>query len=228
VPGLPLGGDGFDAALDGPVLVDADMADTGEVNADDFGVRHGVPAGARSLRRPFDGVPPAAPLEPGVARFPPGLHSVEEALERAVQAADRRPLAAEGPTAVLLGVGQPDPLQLRVLAVEGEPVAAHPPRLAPLFERGVVELAGVFQARAQRGLLILGGSQPELVGPPHCSVSNGRRRMPAIGSSQSTVQSASIHDRVGNRSRAYPQIRSSTCTSSPPVPIQDTLNEFNI
>ena len=43
---LPLGGDGLHPALDGPVLVDADVADALEVDAGDGGVWHGVPAGA--------------------------------------------------------------------------------------------------------------------------------------------------------------------------------------
>jgi hypothetical protein len=42
-------------------------------------------------------------------------------------------------------------------------VAADPPRLAPFFKRGVVELAGVFQAGVERGLLVPGGPQQELI-----------------------------------------------------------------
>jgi len=106
-PGLALGGNGLNAAFHGAVLVDADVADALEVDPGDLRVRDRIPAGAVSLR-PFDGVPPSTALEPGIARLLPGLHPVEEGLERAVQAADRGPLTAKGPAPVLLRIGGPD------------------------------------------------------------------------------------------------------------------------
>jgi hypothetical protein len=46
-------------------------------------------------------------------------------------------------------------------------LAAHPPCVASLLKRRVVELASVLKARAERGLLPLGGPQQEFVRPPH-------------------------------------------------------------
>jgi hypothetical protein len=171
---FPFGGNGLDASVDGAVLVGADMADAFEVDAGDLGMRNGVPSGS-VLLPPFDGIPPAAPLEPRVARLLPGLDALEEALESVVQAAERGPLAVIGPALVPFRVLCSDLLQLGVLAVEGDLVAAHPPRLTPLFKRRVVQLPGVLQAGVQRGLLLPGGPQPELVSAPHVSSSNDRR-----------------------------------------------------
>jgi len=81
---FPLGGDGLDLALHSSVLVDANVTDALEVDPGNLGMRHGVPAGTALLRGPFDGVPPAASLEPRVARLLPGLDATEEALERTV------------------------------------------------------------------------------------------------------------------------------------------------
>jgi len=84
------------------------------------------------------------------------FNALEEALERPVQTPDRGPLAVKGPAPVPFRVIGPDLLQLRVLAAERDLVAAHPPCLAPLFKRRVVELAGVLKACAKCGLLSAG------------------------------------------------------------------------
>jgi len=86
----------------------------------------------------------------------PSFDAPEEALERPVQAPDRGPLAIKGPAPVPFRVIGPDLLQLHVLAIERDPLAFHPPCLAPLFKRRVVELAGVLKARAKCGLLSVG------------------------------------------------------------------------
>ena len=122
-----------------------------------------------------------------------------EALKRLIQAADRGPLALKGPASVLLRVVGPDLLQLRILAVEGDLVAAHPPCLASFLEGGVVELAGVLQALNERGLLPLGWPQQEFVRALH------RRSYRDVCSQRL---------RAGGRSEEYGYVRA-TCTTHP-------------
>lgn len=150
------------------MLVDADVADTEQVDAGHGGMWYGIPAGTVLLRRPLDRVEPAAALEPWVARpILPCFDAAEECGERLIQPAERLLLGTRRPAALATRVGSPDRRNLpRLMAIAGRH-AAHPPRLAPLFQCGIVELAMVLQAFREQPRLAARRPQKELVRSSH-------------------------------------------------------------
>jgi hypothetical protein len=95
------------------------------------------------------------------------LGAAEERGERLVQAAQGGLLGAERPPALTVGVIPADVLQVSGLlpVLDRDPCALV--SSAAVFQRGVVKLPVIFQARRQSGCLLRGGSQQKLVGSSH-------------------------------------------------------------
>ena len=129
----------------------------------------GQPAGAIAVFGPLHRVKPGLAFEPRIPRLDArfgGLHSTEEPSKRLIEPAQRGLLTGERPHRHIR-THRPDLSQLRRLIPVIDAGLAVRPRIPPLLQRGVVELAVRLHTRRQQDVLARSRSQPEHIRPPH-------------------------------------------------------------
>jgi hypothetical protein len=147
-----------------PVGLDLHLPDTLEASPCPPALR-AAPAGTVTIHK-VDRVPASRGLEARVAGPAAGPHSLEEALEGAVQAAQGLLLTGERPAALSVRVGPADLGELRGLVAVADRHAMAP-CLPALFQGGVVQVAVGVQQGSGALLLPPGGVGTELVGATH-------------------------------------------------------------
>ncbi len=169
---LPLETERLDRAADRPVLMHLKRADR---------LEGGVRPRAGTGRLPLRAVPgdeqdlaePLVRLEPGVARplslpcLLRGPGAVEERGEHGIESAEGLLLGSARVASLPVRVSLADLLELRGLHAVGDTDLPHPPRLAALRQRGVVQVAVIGQQPHRAALLGPRRVGAELVGSSH-------------------------------------------------------------
>ncbi len=126
----------------------------------------GQPSCAVAVLWPLHAGEPGIALEPWISRFPPGLDSAEETVERLVESAQGGLLTRERPDGHI-GTYRPDVLQLRRLVAVLDRGLTLFPCVPTLLQCRVVKLAVRLHAGLKRDVLTRGRAQAEYKRAPH-------------------------------------------------------------